>query len=116
MFPKSSITTSNISPLVDRLVGWLGGAFGRGFDRKIEAAHRFLVLNFDPDDEIYILGFGRGAYSARSLCGLIGKCGIVRRDCFSHGGFRILCFAGSGQGENRGMKTAIVVARDVSLS
>jgi len=74
--------SSNISKTTDHLVHLAGGAFGRGLDRKIEAAYRFLVLNFEPQDEIFIFGFSRGAYTARSLCGLIRKCGIVRRDCF----------------------------------
>ena len=73
---------TGVSPFVDRLVGVLGGALGRGIDEKIEAAYRFLVLNYEPGDEIFIFGFSRGAYTARSLVGLIRKCGIVRRDCF----------------------------------
>lgn len=73
---------SNISRTVDWLVERIGGAFGSGLDRKVEAAYRFLVLNYEPEDEIFVFGFSRGAYTARSLCGLIRKCGIVRRDCF----------------------------------
>ncbi|MFZ5719148.1 MAG: DUF2235 domain-containing protein [Pseudomonadota bacterium] len=73
---------TGVSPLVDRMVSVLGGALGRGIDEKIEAAYRFLVLNYEPGDEIFIFGFSRGAYTARSLVGLIRKCGIVRRDCF----------------------------------
>ena len=73
---------SNIWGPVDRAVSFLGGALGRGLDRKVETAYRFLVLNYDPDDEIFVFGFSRGAYTARSLCGLIRKCGIVRRDSF----------------------------------
>ncbi|WP_296597130.1 DUF2235 domain-containing protein [Phenylobacterium sp.] len=74
--------STGVSPLVDRLVGLLGGALGRGIDEKIETAYRFLVLNYEPGDEIFVFGFSRGAYTARSLVGLIRKCGIVRRDCF----------------------------------
>lgn len=73
---------TGVSPFVDRLVSLLGGALGRGIDEKIEAAYRFLVLNYEPGDEIFVFGFSRGAYTARSLAGLIRKCGIVRRDCF----------------------------------
>ncbi len=73
---------TGVSPLVDRFVGVLGGALGRGINEKIEAAYRFLVLNYEPGDEIFVFGFSRGAYTARSLVGLIRKCGIVRRDCF----------------------------------
>jgi uncharacterized protein (DUF2235 family) len=74
--------STGVSPFVDRLVSLLGGALGRGIDEKIETAYRFLVLNYEPGDEIFIFGFSRGAYTARSLVGLIRKCGIVRRDCF----------------------------------
>lgn len=73
---------SNISRLTDLLVQIWGGAIGRGLDRKIEDAYRFLVLNFEPEDDVYVFGFSRGAYTARSLCGLIRKCGILRREHF----------------------------------
>lgn len=55
----------------------LAGAFGLGLLEKIEAAYRFLIFNYEPGDEIFIFGFSRGAYTARSLAGLIRKCGIV---------------------------------------
>ena len=72
-------TANGVSRTSDRLEAILGGAFGAGLDRKIEQAYRFIVLNYkEPDDEIFIFGFSRGAYTARSLCGLIRKCGILR--------------------------------------
>lgn len=73
--------SAGISRLVDWLTGLVGGAFGDGLDEKIEAAYRFLVLNYEVGDEVYIFGFSRGSYTARSLCGLIRKCGILRREC-----------------------------------
>lgn len=54
-----------------------GGAFGKGLDDNLFAAYRFLVLNYEPGDEIYLFGFSRGAYTARSLGGMIRKCGIL---------------------------------------
>lgn len=48
-----------------------GGAFGWGIDENIQDAYRFLCLNYDPGDEIYLFGFSRGAYTVRSLAGLI---------------------------------------------
>src|SRR5690606_16747251 len=62
-----------------RLVKLLQGAFGWGLFEKIEAAYRFLMFNYEPGDEVYIFGFSRGAYTARSLAGLIRKCGIAPR-------------------------------------
>ncbi|TPE53761.1 DUF2235 domain-containing protein [Amaricoccus solimangrovi] len=68
--------TGRASQTVDRL---FGGAFGWGLDALITEAYRFLALNYEPGDEIYVFGFSRGAYCARSLCGLIGRAGIVER-------------------------------------
>lgn len=57
-----------------------GGAFGAGLDQNIAQAYRFLVANYLLGDEIFLFGFSRGAYTVRSLAGMIRKCGIVRRD------------------------------------
>ncbi|MDX2158341.1 MAG: DUF2235 domain-containing protein [Hyphomicrobiaceae bacterium] len=59
---------------------WLGGAFGSGLMANIEEAYRFLTFNYAPGDNIFIFGFSRGAFSARSMGGLIRTCGILRRD------------------------------------
>jgi uncharacterized protein (DUF2235 family) len=56
-----------------------GGMFGRGIDTAITSAYEWLVENFDPDDEIFIFGFSRGAYTARSLSGFVSKCGLLQR-------------------------------------
>ncbi|QTD55224.1 DUF2235 domain-containing protein [Parasphingorhabdus cellanae] len=61
---------------VDRIAG---GAFGAGLDLQILEAYSFLSMNFEAGDEIYLFGFSRGAYSVRSLAGLIRCCGIVKR-------------------------------------
>lgn len=85
VFYDSGVGVANgVSRISDWLVTKLGGAIGAGLDDKIESAYRFLVLNYEPGDEIFVFGFSRGAYTARSLCGLVRKCGIVRRDCFEH--------------------------------
>lgn len=55
-----------------------GGAFGHGLDDNLFAAYRFLMLNYEPGDELFLFGFSRGAYTARSLAGMIRKCGILR--------------------------------------
>jgi hypothetical protein len=62
---------------VDRL---LGGAFGFGLFANIRSAYRFLALNYEPGDEIFVFGFSRGAYTARSLVGMIGRVGLLTRD------------------------------------
>lgn len=57
--------------------GFLGGAFGKGLDENIRRAYEWLVENYNPGDEIYIFGFSRGAYTARSLAGLVAMNGIL---------------------------------------
>lgn len=57
-----------------------GGAFGAGLDKNVQDAYRFIVHNYVKGDELFIFGFSRGAYTARSLGGLIRNCGILTRD------------------------------------
>lgn len=73
----------------DRGVGtgaWLdplrGGLFGKGLDHNIRQAYRFLTEHYADGDEIYIFGFSRGAFTARSLVGFIFAVGLLRpRSC-----------------------------------
>ncbi|GAA2287115.1 DUF2235 domain-containing protein [Streptomyces atrovirens] len=57
-----------------------GGAFGAGLSRNVVDAYRFLVETYEPDDELFLFGFSRGAFTARSLAGLVHNSGILRRD------------------------------------
>jgi uncharacterized protein (DUF2235 family) len=61
---------------VDRL---LGGAFGFGLFHNVIASYRFLAQNYEPGDEIVILGFSRGAYTARSVAGMIATVGLLTK-------------------------------------
>jgi uncharacterized protein (DUF2235 family) len=58
---------------------WVGGAFGWGIDANIADAYRFLCLNYESGDEIYLFGFSRGAYTVRSLVGFISCSGLLSR-------------------------------------
>ena len=64
-----------IGSYTDRIIG---GATGRGINKNIMDDYRYIVQNYAPGDEIYLFGFSRGAYTVRSLCGLINNCGILR--------------------------------------
>src|SRR5690554_6154371 len=57
-----------------------GGITGRGIDKNIQDCYRFVVHNYEPGDAVYLFGFSRGAYTVRSLAGLIRNCGILRRE------------------------------------
>jgi uncharacterized protein (DUF2235 family) len=56
------------------------GATGKGIDINIMDAYKFIVWNYEPGDDIYLFGFSRGAYTARSLAGLIRKSGILKNN------------------------------------
>lgn len=61
-----------------------GGAFGEGLEDNIHDAYCFLVANYEAEDELFVFGFSRGAFTARSIVGMIRKCGILRRDVVEH--------------------------------
>ena len=53
-----------------------GGIFGIGLLENVKQAYLAIGANFRIEDRLFLLGFSRGAYTARSLAGLIGLCGI----------------------------------------
>ena len=57
----------------------IGGATGTGINKNIKDSFRYIVQNYHPGDEIFLFGFSRGAYTVRSLCGMINNCGILKR-------------------------------------
>jgi len=61
---------------VDKIAG---GAFGVGLSDDIEHCYRFLINNYNDGDELFLFGFSRGAYMARSLVGLIHNSGLLTK-------------------------------------
>lgn len=53
---------------------------GRGINRKIRSAYGYLASRYRPGDKIYLLGYSRGAYAARSLAGMLGAVGLVKTE------------------------------------
>lgn len=76
---------SEVMLFYDRGVGtsWFsrlaGGSVGAGLSENVRDAYMFLAQNFVPGTEIYVFGFSRGAYTARSLCGFIKAAGLLER-------------------------------------
>jgi hypothetical protein len=62
--------------------GWwdkaVGGGTGAGLDKNIMSAYRELCDFYEPDDQLFLFGFSRGAYTVRSLAGFIGHCGLLK--------------------------------------
>ena len=62
--------------------GWFrrmfAGATGWGLSANLKDAYRYLIRHYQPGDELYLFGFSRGAFTVRSLAGLINNSGILR--------------------------------------
>lgn len=56
-----------------------GGVFGIGLGENVRQAYAFLAEHATVEDEIHVFGFSRGAFTVRSLCGLLGCAGLPTR-------------------------------------
>jgi uncharacterized protein (DUF2235 family) len=59
---------------------WVGGGAGVGLSNSVKACYGFLVDNYRSGDEILLFGFSRGAYVVRSVAGMIGCVGLLRKN------------------------------------
>lgn len=57
-----------------------GGSLGLGLARNVRDAYTFICGNYRPGDDILLFGFSRGAYTARSVAGLIGYAGVIAKE------------------------------------
>lgn len=56
-----------------------GGAFGVGIADNMREAYSFLCANYEDGDEIVLVGFSRGAFTARSIAGMVTHLGLLTR-------------------------------------
>ena len=56
---------------------YVGGATGEGLANNIREAYAFICQNYVAGDEIIIIGFSRGAFTARSISSLIRAMGLL---------------------------------------
>jgi uncharacterized protein (DUF2235 family) len=52
------------------------GAVGNGLARNVQSAYKWLADHYVERDQIFIIGFSRGAFTARSVAGFINRCGL----------------------------------------
>ncbi|MCJ1249634.1 hypothetical protein MMC30_006860 [Trapelia coarctata] len=69
------------STLSDHVLGGVANTTvtGSGLSEHIREAYGFLAVNYEPGDEIFLIGFSRGAFTARSVAGLISAAGLLTR-------------------------------------
>ena len=53
-----------------------GGIAGHGLFENMRDAYAWIVGTHQPEDRLYLVGFSRGAFTVRSLAGMLGLCGI----------------------------------------
>jgi uncharacterized protein (DUF2235 family) len=73
-FYDDGVGTENFKPLKI-----IGGAFGYGLERNVRQLYTELARVYEPGDQIFMFGFSRGAFTVRTLAGLISQVGIVDR-------------------------------------
>src|ERR1700710_596804 len=54
----------------------LNGILGKGILEKVKSGYMQISQVYEPGDEIFLFGFSRGAYTARSVAGMIAACGL----------------------------------------
>jgi uncharacterized protein (DUF2235 family) len=62
-----------------RLRHWRELAFGAGIFERVAVLYAYLMREYEPDDRIFLFGFSRGAFTARTLAGMLHACGLLRR-------------------------------------
>ena len=69
----------------DRITSWgrnvsklFDSAMGLSIRHHFLKAYRFLAQHYEPEDQIYLFGFSRGAYTARAVAGAIRMFGLLR--------------------------------------
>lgn len=77
--PQIVFYSAGVCASLDKLSLWQGMT-GADLDDNLLDAWLFINLNYEPGDQIYLFGFSRGAYTVRSLAGLLRKCGVLRRE------------------------------------
>ncbi|CAI7614897.1 unnamed protein product [Penicillium pancosmium] len=54
-----------------------GGVFGAGVSENMREAYSFVAANYEPGDEIILMGFSRGAFTARAVASMISEIGLL---------------------------------------
>lgn len=60
------------------ILNWGNILTGHGINCSIRYGYTMLAKSYQPGDKIFLFGFSRGAYTARSIAGMIAKVGLIR--------------------------------------
>lgn len=83
-FYQNGIGTGGSGWLAKNVGAYVNGATGEGMVSNIREAYQFVCSNYHDGDEIVIIGFSRGAFTARSIASLIGALGLLTNTGLEH--------------------------------
>lgn len=63
---------------------WVHVAAGSTINQSILSGYATLASRYRPGDRIMLFGYSRGAYAVRSLAGMIGQIGLLKREHAMH--------------------------------
>ena len=69
---------SGVGTLGNPLARLVDGVVGTGLAETVRAAYRWVADTWEPDDRLVLVGFSRGAFTVRSLVGMLTRCGLAR--------------------------------------
>ncbi len=75
--PQFTYYDNGVGTATNKYLRAFTGAFGFGFKRNVLELYEYLARNYDPDDQVFLFGFSRGAAEVRALSGLIAAAGLV---------------------------------------
>ena len=58
---------------------YIDRATGYGIEDNIKQAYEYLMNTYEEGDQVFLFGFSRGAYTVRSLSGLLERCGLLEK-------------------------------------
>ena len=66
--------------VLDVLRALAGSVAGIGISTNVADCYEAVLKHYQLGDRIYLFGFSRGAYTARSVAGVLNLCGVPRHD------------------------------------
>ncbi len=75
--PQIAIYDDGVGTERFKLLKLMGGVAGWGLSTNVKQLYKELARVYDPGDRIFLFGFSRGAFTVRTLAGMIVRCGIL---------------------------------------
>ena len=69
-------TATGVTAVVRWIQKLLASATGRGITTNIADCYEFIINHYQPGDRIFLMGFSRGAYTARCVANVLWLCGV----------------------------------------